>query len=312
MGESDSIDLGHSVEVLAQVSSQHEGVAARLINETYAIEDRASSAGKDGEIGGDHALIDTARYTHPRPRPPFRPPPSINLPQAIDAPSSHSVRVPAPWDLERRRSSASDIHDPPSSSWPLESSTSAAFAPNDSSHRRRPRSPSTVSTSSVSSSSSSLSASSASISPRRHTVTQRHLPHQNHHHSIELGHPRHHERRHSSHEPLSSQVTSTLRNASIHPPSGDFFPPQPRPIRPAGSNSRGLNVRWEDDHGAIDAIRRPIPNQNQVPMPIKEDPRRMSDETVDRRRRAGNGSGGRSASPLRGVGRRRHDTVGWN
>ncbi|KAI4188671.1 MAG: hypothetical protein L6R41_001992 [Letrouitia leprolyta] len=117
----------------------HEGVAARLINETYAIEDRASSAGKDGEIGGDHALIDTARYTHPRPRPPFRPPPSINLPQAIDAPSSHSVRVPAPWDLERRRSSASDIHDPPSSSWPLESSTSAAFAPNDSSHRRRPR-----------------------------------------------------------------------------------------------------------------------------------------------------------------------------
>lgn len=289
----------------------HEGVGERLMIETHTIESRASPAGK---IGGnsddltsssiassheDHALVDTARQTHPRRRPPFRPPPSINLPQAIDAPPSQRARMTVPWELERRRSSASDIHAPPFSSRPQDGSTSITVGPSDYSRRSRPRTPSTISTSSVSSSSSSLDASSASASPRLHTISHQHPPHQNHLHSTVSGHPRHHERRHSSHEPMSAQESSTLRHA-------------PHPIRPPGSNSRGLNVRWGDNDGGIDAGRRPISKQNQPPMPIKADPRRISNEPIDRRRRARSGSGGRSASPLRVNAKKRYDKGVWN
>ncbi|KAL8944115.1 MAG: hypothetical protein Q9211_000706 [Gyalolechia sp. 1 TL-2023] len=243
----------------------HEGVAEKLMIESYAIESRAFPADKDRGTGDnttsssiassheDRVPIDTARYlAHPRPRLPFRPPPSMNLPRALDAPSSNNVKIPAPWDLERRRSSTSDIFAAPSLSWPHDNSTPTTFALNDNSRRSRPRTPSTVSTSSVSSSSSSFTASSASVSPRIRTNPHRHLPHQHHHRSTELQHPRHPERRHSFHESLSPRGSSTLRNVPTTSPPSDYFPPS-QPMRPPGSNTRGWNVRWEDNDGATTA-----------------------------------------------------------
>lgn len=181
--------------------------------ESHVVEDQAVSAKNNvdfrddttfGSIASsldDHSLVDTARYfAHPRPRPPFRPPPSINLrsPQALDAPSSSNPKMPPPWDLERRRSSTSDIRSA-ASSWPRDTPTPTAFAARGNHRDARPQTPSTVSTSSVSSSSSSVSASSASVSPRLHSNSHYHPHHRHHHHLTELHHPRHHERRHSSH-----------------------------------------------------------------------------------------------------------------
>ncbi|KAI4264410.1 MAG: hypothetical protein L6R42_000468 [Xanthoria sp. 1 TBL-2021] len=51
------------------------------------------------------SVDDTAYYSaHPGPRPPFRPPPSIKVPQPIDAPPIGNPRDSHLWGLERRRS----------------------------------------------------------------------------------------------------------------------------------------------------------------------------------------------------------------
>ncbi|KAL8901215.1 MAG: hypothetical protein Q9207_005314 [Kuettlingeria erythrocarpa] len=80
----------------------HEGVAQKLLVDAQEVANGGLPAANHAETNSStttssiasslddhHSLIDTARYfTHPRPRPPFRPPPSIDLPRAIDAPSS--------------------------------------------------------------------------------------------------------------------------------------------------------------------------------------------------------------------------------
>ncbi|KAL8839378.1 MAG: hypothetical protein Q9170_001772 [Blastenia crenularia] len=289
----------------------HEGVAEKLMIETHAIEYPAVPSERNAESGDtiasnstdEHSLIDTARYfTHPRPRPPFRPPPSINLPRVIDAPSSSNAKIPTPWDLERRRSSTSDIHSAAPSILPRGHLTTTEFGVEGTPRYTRPRTPSTVSTSSISSSASSLTASSASVSPRMYHDS--HQPNSGHH-PPEMQLSRHHERRHSSHVPLSPREISTLRNTPAHPQANSFFPPQ-QPMRPPGSNSRRLNVRWGDSNNVTNPGRRPIPDREHRSIPLDMDPRRTSDEPDFRRRRARSGSGGRSASPLRGVGGRRY------
>ncbi|KAL8972945.1 MAG: hypothetical protein Q9197_002557 [Variospora fuerteventurae] len=98
----------------------HDGVARKLMLDSRDVGNQGLPASRHPGIGDDATTrsitssiddhsTETARYfAHPRPRPPFRPPPSIMLPQAIDAPPGSSPNVPPPWDLERRRSSASD------------------------------------------------------------------------------------------------------------------------------------------------------------------------------------------------------------
>ncbi|KAL9008549.1 MAG: hypothetical protein Q9173_006339 [Seirophora scorigena] len=118
----------------------HEGVARKLMLDSRALENRRLPASKHPEFGDSTTIrsvpssiedpgTETARYfTHPRPRPPFRPPPSIKLPQAIDAPPSSTTDVPPPWDLERRPSSASDVPSAAASSWPRDNSTPTPFS----------------------------------------------------------------------------------------------------------------------------------------------------------------------------------------
>ncbi|KAL8962544.1 MAG: hypothetical protein Q9193_001066 [Seirophora villosa] len=127
----------------------HEGIARKLMLDSRALEDRRLPPSKHPEFGDstttrsvpssiEHPGTETARYfTHPRPRPPFRPPPSIKLPHAIDAPPSNSTNVPPPWDLERRPSSASDVPSTAASSWPRDNSTPTPFSSRHSSHHAR-------------------------------------------------------------------------------------------------------------------------------------------------------------------------------
>ncbi|KAL9600803.1 MAG: hypothetical protein Q9219_002941 [cf. Caloplaca sp. 3 TL-2023] len=295
----------------------HQGVGQKLMVESHAIENGALTVDKRREIDDDvtasrsnasslddHSFIDTARYfTHPRPRPSFHPPPSIQVPQAIDPPSSSNSRLPPPWQLERRRSSASDIR----------TATTSTFTPNTSGtfHQSRPRSPSTVSTSSVSSSSSMLTSSSTSVSPRQNSHDNDHPRRQYNPHAHERQQARHHGRRHSSHLPYAPQTSSSGRNFSAQPPPSDYVPSQ-QTVKPPGSNSRGLNVRWGDMDAATLVPRRSVPIQDARPMPVAANPRRMSGQPENRRRRARSGSGGRSVSPPRGVGGRRYAAEGVN
>lgn len=252
-------------------------------------------------------LVDTGRNCSHEQIPPFHPPPAISVPQTISAPPPSNSKG-LPWDLERRRSSTSDLRYPMQSSKHQNHMMPVTY-PNDFSlGRPRPESPSTASTSSMSSSdSSSLAPSSASVSPR---FSNFHHPHPHrHHHPSQGQRSNHHERRHSPHASYPPRAVSETRNTTPRQsPDGRLLPQQPP--KPPGSNSRGLNVRWGDINGAMNSPRGPIHAPDQEPMLRAFEPRRKSDEGSDRAGRARGGSGGRSASPLRGVGGRRYVAEG--
>ncbi|KAL8735040.1 MAG: hypothetical protein Q9181_002978 [Wetmoreana brouardii] len=98
----------------AEMVQWHEGVGEGLLVASHPAAIQGPSADKAGQIDDNitessitsfvdkHSLIDAARDAgNPPSRHTFCPPPSINLPQTINAPprSSHGL----PWDLERRR-----------------------------------------------------------------------------------------------------------------------------------------------------------------------------------------------------------------
>ncbi|KAI4105659.1 MAG: hypothetical protein L6R37_002647 [Teloschistes peruensis] len=292
----------------------HEGVGETLMIASQATPARASSIDRPRAIDpvsaepsltsfdDGHSLIDIDRnIDRPQQPPVFRPPPGINLPQSINCPPALTPNG-RPWDLERRRSSTSDLH----SSLPL--SNPSYHFPNTrnsdrySGVRHRPQSPSTASTSSVSSSdSSSISGSSASMSPRLSHARHYHQPHhgpQRHHQPAS-----HHERRHSSNEPYAPRVTAESPNAQArHIPDDRLIPRQP--TRPPGSNSRGLNVRWEDVDSRDSPIERPVDPRNQNFDPSAAERRRSRDSDQERGGRTRRESRENPASTIRGVGGR--------
>lgn len=292
----------------------HDGVARKLMLDSRDVGNQGLPASRHPGICDDATTrsitsslddhsTETARYfAHPRPRPPFRPPPSIMLPQAIDAPPGSSPNVPPPWDLERRRSSASDVRPVAASSRPRDKPSHSNL------HRARPPSPSTISTSSVSSSDSSVVSSSASVSPRR-GFDRHHVPQHRHHDFSQLQCPYHHTRRHSSHMSLSSREVLQLHGAPGQPAADGDCSSQ-RPTCLAGAHSRGLNVRWEV-HPTPHAVRRPQTSQDGRSGPSSTE---LQDHVNGRSPRSRSGSEGRSASPLRGVGGRRYasERVDWN
>lgn len=295
----------------------HERVAQKLMLDSHAIGNEGFATGDHAEINKStttssiasslddhHSLMDTARYfTHPRPRPPFRPPPSIDLPQAIDAPSSRKPLIPTPWDLERRRSSTSDIHSAAPPSWPHDDPTPTAVSTHNNPRNARPRSVSTVSTSSVSSSSSSRTASSRSVSPR---VTSSHRHHQH-------PHPHPHNSRHSSHLPHSPRTASHSQDPPGRLAPDGYSAPQ-QSTRPPGSNTGGLNVRRAADKASQNVNRQQRPGQSQRPTAAYVESSRRHHELNGRARRTRSGSEGRSTGPLRGVRGRRYaaEGVNWN
>ncbi|KAL9581164.1 MAG: hypothetical protein Q9212_004061 [Teloschistes hypoglaucus] len=241
-----------------------------------------------------HSLIDIDRnFDHPQPPPTFRPPPTINLPQSTNG---------RPWDLERRRSSTSDLRSSLPLSNPSHHSTNTRNSDRYSDIRHRPRSPSTASTSSVSSSdSSSISGSSAAMSPR--------LSHARHYHQRHHQPAPHHGRRHSAHESHAPRVTAQSPNAqSRNIPDDRLIPRQPP--RPPGSNSKGLNVRWEDVDSRDGAIERPVDPRNQSFDPSAAERRRSRDSDQDRGGRTRREYRENPASTIRGVGGRRYAAEG--
>ncbi|KAL8703483.1 MAG: hypothetical protein Q9201_003326 [Fulgogasparrea decipioides] len=301
----------------AEMVQWHEGVGEGLLVASHAAAIQGSSADRVGQLDDNitessitssvdsHSLIDAARdLGNPPSRHTFCPPPAIRLPQSINAPPRSPQGLP--WDLERRRSSASDIRYPISSAGFDDHSTPTTYRNHSGYSRPRPRSPSTASTSSISSSSSSsLTASSASVSPRLSSF--RHRYHHSHH-------PEHQDQPSHQHERPSNgqyppRAASEPRNRQAHRLPDDRRLPQ-QPPRPPGSNSRGLNVRWEDMNDAAHHPRRSIEARDQRQISSTVGPRRRSDEDGDRGRRARSGSGGGSGSPLRGVRGRRYTAGG--
>ncbi|KAI4196576.1 MAG: hypothetical protein LQ346_003194 [Caloplaca aetnensis] len=295
----------------------HEGVAQKLLVDAHEVANGGLPAANHAETNSStttssiasslddhHSLMDTARYfTHPRPRPPFRPPPSIDLPRAIDAPSSSNPTVSLPWGLDRRRSSTSDIHSAAPPSWPHHDPAPTTFSTYKNPGYVRPRSVSTVSTSSVSTSSSGRTASSTSVSPE---LTSSHLHHR---HSG----PHHHNRRHSSHLPHSPRAASHPRDPPSRLTPNGYFPPQ-QPTRPPGSNSRGLNVRWILDGTPENANRQQRSGQTRNPAAAYRESTGRNHERSGGTRSTRSGSEGTSANPLRGVRGRTHAAEGvtWN
>lgn len=255
------------------------------------------------------SVDDTAYYSaHPGPRPPFRPPPSIKVPQPIDAPPIGNPRDSHLWGLERRRSSTSDLHSPTSSPLPGQGSAPNVFPPQHHLNHPRLRSPSTISTSSISSSSSSgLTTSSVSISPRLHHGS--HHPNRPHRQRQTLDQrPYHHERRHSSHRPYSPREVANDRNIQVHLPARDDRPSQ-HPPRPLHTNSGGFNVGWGDGGNAVGSTERSVYDSNQTSIQKYTGAQWRSKDDHDAKR-AKDGNCGRSPSPLRGVGGRRYAAAG--
>lgn len=92
----------------------------------------------------------------------------------------------------------------------------------------------------------------------------------------------------------------TLLAPSLPRSNGYFLPQQP--ARPSGSNSRGLNVRWDEIDNAVNAGRHPLTDQYRRPVSIAAKPRRRSDELNGSTRRARSGREERSTSLLGGDG----------
>ncbi|KAL8750697.1 MAG: hypothetical protein Q9184_006333 [Pyrenodesmia sp. 2 TL-2023] len=285
----------------------HERVAQKLMLDSHAVGnggfsigdhagvDRSTTASSiASSLDDHHSLMDAAGYfTHSRSRPPFRTPPSIDLPQAIDAPSSRNPLIPPRWDLERRRSSTSDIQLAAPPSWPHGDPIRTTTSTHDNPRYARPRSVSTVSTSSISSSSSSRTASSTSVSPR---LT-----------------PHHHNRRHSSRLPHSPRAASHPQDPPGQLAPNGYSPPQ-QPTRPPGSITRGLNVRWGADKASENVNQQQRQGQFQKPNAAYVEETRRNHELNGRARRTGSGGEGTSASPLKGVRGRRYAAQGvnWN
>ncbi|KAL8971245.1 MAG: hypothetical protein Q9183_001145 [Haloplaca sp. 2 TL-2023] len=251
--------------------------------------------------------VDDIGRVHP---PPFRPPPSLQVPEESKA---LPFRGPQglPWALERRRSSTSDLRYPIVPSAAYDEAMEARRSNRLALRRPRPRSPSTASTSSISSSdSSSLAASSTSTSPR-HKNSHRHH-HQSLYYPPQGPTTNRHDRRHSSHDPHLPREMLETHNLSPHRPR-DHRALAASSSKPPGTNSRGLNVRWGDvDIQQSKATRLgDVLNQNLVPRNLGA--RHRDDDHDGRMRRSRAGSGGRTASPMRGVGGRRYvaDDMHW-
>lgn len=298
----------------------HEGVGETLMIASQAAPARAPSTDRPRAIDpvstepsltsfdDGRSLIDIDRnFDHPQPPPIFRPPPAISVPQSINAPPALTSNG-RPWDLERRRSSTSDLRSPLPLSEQRHDSTNTRYSDRYSGSHHRHRSPSTVSTSSISSSdSSSFSGSSASVSPRLSHAPHHHQPH--HRPRSQYQPTPRHERRHSSHEPDAPRATTGSPNAqSRHIPDDRLVPRQPP--RPPGSNSRGLNVRWGDVGSRDSAVERSVDPRNQSFDPNAAERRRSRDPDQERGGRTRRGSGEKSASTIRGVGGRRYAAEG--
>ncbi|KAL8786334.1 MAG: hypothetical protein Q9213_002831 [Squamulea squamosa] len=249
---------------------------------------------------------DTTRYvTHPRQPPPFRPPPSIKVPRSIDAPPIGNPQDPHPRDLERRWSSTSDLRSPNTSRGASERSASNVYLPQNNLDRSHPRSPSTVSTSSISSSSSSsLTTSSASLSPRLHHRS--HRPNHPQHGRRAPGQgPYHYDRRHSSHGPYSPREAANGHNIQVRlPPLSDGT--LQRPPKLPGSSSTALNKQWGDSHNTTNPSQRPVDVHDQITIRSYTEPQWRSNDYRDTRVK----SGGRSTSPVKGVGGRKYAAEG--
>ena len=288
-----------------RLESHHSDLRGLPIGESAQNSDVATDGSDDRPSVNDNAHYSTQLG----PRVPLRPPPSIRVARSIEAPPIGNPRDPHPWDLERRRSSTSDLRSTATSLRRGQSSAPSVFSPESHSHdSSRPRSPSTVSTSSISSSSSSsLTTSSMSMSP---TLRQnsRHPNHPQRRRQAQGQHPSHGERRHSSHGPNSPRQVASGRNVQARLPAlGDR--PRQHPPRPPPSNSRGLNMQWGDRGNGRDRVERPVDVSNQMTIQPYKEPKWRSIQDRDARR-ARSGSAGGSASPLRGVGGRRYAAEG--
>ncbi|KAL8869166.1 MAG: hypothetical protein Q9174_004474 [Haloplaca sp. 1 TL-2023] len=229
---------------------------------------------------GHHSMASVNETGRLQP-PPFRPPPSLQVPEDSKAlPSRGSQGLP--WALERRRSSTSDLRYPMVPLAAYNDPTAASGSERLGLRRPRPRSPSTASTSSVSSSdSSSLAASSTSTSPR-------HFNSRSHHRYYPPQGPpvNRHDRRHSSHDPrLQPHRPSDSRSIATSA------------SKPPGTNSRGLNVRWGNVDVQPSNARRSVGALAHNPLPRNPNARQRSDGHDGRMRRSRPGSGGRTASP---------------
>ncbi|KAL8746711.1 MAG: hypothetical protein Q9190_001304 [Brigantiaea leucoxantha] len=291
----------------------HEGIARKLQLESDVSQARAINAANSTEINDgtltessitssveERSLIDAVgHFSDPRSRQSFRPPPSINIPQSIPA-QPYRTREQPPWSSERRRSSLPDLQSPTSTSWHRDNATPKAYYNHNSSHRPRPRSPSTISTSSTSSSSSSsLTVSSASQSP---------IIHYQHHRPPPV-------RRHSSYAPSSPNKNSNDRIHATTHPEMDYFPPQQpsyAPTNPLRGNARGLNVHWRDMDGTTDHQREGSDSREGQSASYAEASRGTGDVHRARRKRSGSGESRRVGDPLKGVGGRQYPPGGIN
>ncbi len=289
-----------------RIESNHAGTQGLPTRRLVQVGDAATEI-STASFDGRQSVDDTAHYSaHPRP---FRPPPSIRVPQPVEALAIGSRQDSHPWDLERRRSSISDSQSPFSSRpWPGQGSTPHVFSPQHDLNRPRLRSHRTTSTSSISSSSSSsLTTSSVSISPRPH--------HRSHHHHRTnrqrqfLDHrPFHHERRHSSHGPYSPREAAGDHNIQVHLPARDDRPSQ-HSARPPDTSSGGSSNGWGDRGNAVGSTERSVYVSDQISIENYKDAQWTSREDHDAKR-AKDGILERSASPLRGVGGRRYAAAG--
>lgn len=300
-----------------EVVSWHGGVAENLRIESDSAETRGprtqtlaqlSDTAPDDPIASfnDRQAVTDMYHcsTPPRPRPAFRPPPSIKVPRAIDAKRTNNLGNSHLWDLQRRRSSTSDLRSPMTSPLPVQGSTNNVFPPQHNLNPPRPRSPSTVSVSSISSSSSSSpTASSASVSPRlRHSSP--HFSRPQHYRQAHDQRTYYRRRRHSSHWPYSPREANSDESIPARLPPYHDRPFQPPP-EPPSSYSTASNMRLVDKGNAASSIQGPVDISDRSIAQKYTDSqwRSIDDEKVERPR---GGNSGTLAGVIKGVSGRKY------
>ncbi|KAL8672490.1 MAG: hypothetical protein Q9168_003061 [Polycauliona sp. 1 TL-2023] len=236
-----------------EVVTWHGGVAENLRLESNAAESRGPPTRSLPQISGTATDDSTAAYGSrqsvtdavSRSRPHFRPPPSIKVPQPVDSVPIETPRDTHPWDLQRRRSSTSNLHSPTALPLPGLGAAPNLFQPPLHLDRSRPRSPSISSTSSISSSSSSsLSTSSVSLSPKLHPGS-RHLSENQYRRQTHHRSSYHHERRHSSHGPYSPREATYDPSMRARLPARENRPSQ-HPLGHSPLSSTDPSLRLVD------------------------------------------------------------------
>ncbi|KAL9041558.1 MAG: hypothetical protein Q9180_001200 [Flavoplaca navasiana] len=295
-----------------EVVSWHGGVAENLRIEsasaetggprTQALAQFSDTAPDDliASFNDRQAVIDMNYcYTPPRPRPAFRPPPSIKVPRTIDAKRTNNLGNPHPWDLQRQWSSTSDLRSPTTSPLPVQGSATNVFPPQHNRNPPRPRSPSTVSVSSISSSSSSsLTASSASVSPRL-CHSSPHFSRPQHCRQAHDQRPYYNGRRHSSHWPYSPREPNNDDGIPARLPASHDRPFQP-PSEPSSSYYTASNTRLVDRGNAASSVQGPgnISDRSIAQKYTNSQRRSIDDEEVERSK---GGTSGTLAGVIEGV-----------